>query len=77
MRFTRLESLPRAVAWSAKGDRVLVGCNDGKLRVFDFDTLDAVAEKAGLEGRIHTLAPDPKADREVLLGGAGVAKLDW
>jgi WD40 repeat protein len=76
MRFTRLESVPRAVAWSAKGDRLLVGCNDGKLRVLDFDTLDVV-EKQGLEGRIHTLVPDSKGNREVLLGGAGVVKLGW
>jgi WD40 repeat protein len=77
MRFARLESAPRAVVWSVKGDRVLVGCNDGKLRVFDFDTLDAVAGKAGLEGRVHTLAADPKTDRDVLLGGSGVVKLRW
>jgi WD40 repeat protein len=77
MRFTRLESAPRVVAWTAKGDRLLVGCNDGKLRVLDFDTLDVVAEKPGLEGRIHALVPAPKSEREVLLGGAGVVKLGW
>lgn len=77
MRFTRLESVPRVVAWSAKGARLLVGCNDGKLRVLDFDTLDVVAEKQGLAGRIHVLVPDPKSEREVLLGGAGVVKRGW
>ena len=54
-----------------------MGCNDGKLRVLDFDTLDVVGEKQGLEGRIHTLAPAPKAEREVLIGGAGFVKIGW
>ena len=77
MRFTRLESVPRVVAWTAKGDRLLVGCNDGKLRVLDFETLDVVSEKQGPEGRIHALVPAPKSEREVLVGGAGVSKLRW
>ena len=76
VRFARLESVPRVVVGSAKGDRLLVGCNDGKLRVLDVDSLDVVSEKQGLEGRVHALALIPKSDREVLLGGAGVAKLD-
>lgn len=75
MRFTRLESVPRVVAWSSNGNRLYVGCNDGKLRVLDFETLDVIGEKQGLEGRIHTLIPDPADDRTVLLGGAGVIKL--
>jgi WD40 repeat protein len=77
VRFTRLESVPRAVAWSPKGDRLLVGCNDGKLRVLDFETLDVACEKQGLEGRIHTLVADPHSERAALLGGAGVVKLGW
>lgn len=77
MRFARLGSVPRAVAWSAKGDRLLVGCNDGILRVLDFDTLDVIGEKQGLGGRIHTIVPDPKAARDVLLGGSGAVKLGW
>ncbi len=77
VRFARLDSVPRAVAWSADGDRLLVACNDGKLRVLDFDTLDVVTEKKGLDGRAHALARHPKADRAVLLGGVGVTKLGW
>lgn len=77
MRFTRIASVPRVVAWTAKGDRLLVGCNDGKLRVLDFETLDVVAEKPGLNERVHALVPVPKSEREVLLGGAEVVKLGW
>lgn len=77
MRFTRLDSVPRIVAWSSNGERLLVGCNDGKLRVLDVETLDLIHEEQGLEGRIHALAPNPGAEREVLLGGASIVKLDW
>ena len=77
VRFARLDSVPRAVAWSADGDRLLVACNDGQLRVLDFDTLDVVSEKNGLDGRAHALARHPKADREALIGGVGVMKLGW
>jgi WD40 repeat protein len=77
MRFTRLESVPRVVVWSTKGDRLLVGCNDGKLRVLDFDTLDVVGEKPGLNGRVHVLARDSRRECEVLLGGAGVVTVGW
>lgn len=77
MRFKRLESAPRAVAWARAGDRLLVGCNDGKLRVLDPDTLDVVSEIAGVEGRMNTLIVNPKGEREVLAGGTNVLKLKW
>ena len=52
MRFTRLAGETAVVAWSPAGDRLLVACNDGKLRVLDFDTLDVVdGSSPGLEGR--------------------------
>lgn len=75
MRFAKLESAPRAVAWSAKGDQLLVGCTDGRLRVLDFETLDVVGETRALEGRIHALARDPRDDRTLLVGGNGAIKL--
>jgi WD40 repeat protein len=77
LRFTRLDSVPRAVTWSATGDQLLAACDDGRLRVIDFETLNVVSEKQGLDGRVHVLVRHPKADREVLLGGDGVTKRGW
>lgn len=77
MRFKKLESVPRAVVWSSDGTRLLVGCNDGAVRVLDPDTLEVVADKRVLEGRVHTLARPPKADREALAGGDGVKRCEW
>ena len=77
VRVARLPARPRAVAWSPAGDRLLVGGDDGRLRVLVPDTLEIVDERAGLDGRIHTLVPGPKGGRELLVGGPGLARLDW
>ena len=39
VRFARLPSSPRTFAWSPEGDRLIVACNDGQLRVIDAETL--------------------------------------
>jgi WD40 repeat protein len=77
MRFTRLESVPRAVVWSPDGTRLLVGCNDGKVRVLDPDTLEVASTAKGLDDRVHTLIHDPKGKSRVLVGGAGIRGVEW
>jgi WD40 repeat protein len=61
LRFARLPSPPRAVAWSLAGDRLLVGCNDGQVRTLGVDDLAISSERDGLVGRIHDLAIGPGA----------------
>jgi len=70
MRFARLSSTPRAVAWSPNGDRLFVGCNDGRIRAIDPDTMEIVGEIAALKGRIHELGVDPQRG-QFLVGGEG------
>jgi WD40 repeat protein len=71
MRFARLPSIPRAVAWSDDGDRLLVGCNDGRIRVFDPDSMDVMSDQQGLPRRIHELLLDARANRLLLAGESG------
>lgn len=59
MRFAKLPSIPRVVAWSPDGNRLLVGCNDGHLRTLDAETTEVVSEKSLMNGRIHALAVGP------------------
>jgi WD40 repeat protein len=73
MRFARLPSPPRAVVWSASGDRLFVGCNDGKIRVVDADSMEIVGELVGLRGRIHELILDGKNNRILVCGEGGCA----
>ena len=74
MRFTRLPSIPRALAWSAVGDRLFVGCNDGRVRVLDTDSMEVVQDLEGLEGRIHEIVVDSNG-RSILIAGEGVRRI--
>lgn len=70
MRFARLPSVPRVVAWTKDGRELLVGCNDGVLRTLDADTVEIVAEQRGLSGRLSTIAVNATR-QELLLAGEG------
>lgn len=76
MRFARLPSIPRAVAWSAKGNHLYVGCNDGQVRILDFTTMEIVKSIEGLDGRIHELLVDPSTQRLLAAGQSGVRQLE-
>jgi WD40 repeat protein len=56
MRFARLASVPRVVAWSPDGTRLITGGNDGRVRTLDPDSVQVTGEHAALSGRIHALA---------------------
>ncbi|HVJ66367.1 MAG TPA: WD40 repeat domain-containing protein [Caulifigura sp.] len=71
MRFARLPSPPRAVDWSADGERLFVGCNDGQIRVVDAESMEIVEDIVGLEGRIHELVTDRRRSTIVVCGEGG------
>jgi WD40 repeat protein len=77
VRFTRLPAKPLALAWAPTGDRLLVGCDDGRLRVLDPDNLEVTGEWAGPGGRVYSVVPKPGPGRELLAGGTAVARFDW
>jgi len=74
MRFTRLPSIPRVVAWSKQGDRLLVGCNDGHLRILDPETMEIVSDKPVLQGRVHVLITTPTTPDVLVAGESGEFK---
>lgn len=76
MRFAKLSSPPRAFVWLKSGDHLAVGCNDGIVRILDFDELKAVKELAGEVGRIHVLAAHPKEAKLIVGGERGVRAID-
>lgn len=75
MRFKRLVAAPRALAWSADGRRLLVGCQDGRLRVLDPDDLGVTFERAIFTGWIHALATMGREDQAVAGGEGGAVHL--
>lgn len=70
VRFARLDRVPLSVDWTADGSRIVVGCDDGVVRVIDPDSVNVVAEYPALEGWVYTVATHPERN-EVLAGGTG------
>ncbi len=56
MRFCRLVSVPRKLIWSSDGTRLIVGCNDGFIRVIQSEAMEIDHEADGQVGRIYELA---------------------
>ncbi len=71
VRFKRLPSPPLAVRWTGDGQRAVVSCADGRVRVIDPDTVQVVADLPGINGWAYSLAIQPGNAREAVVGGAG------
>lgn len=71
MRFVRLPSIPKTLAWSPTGDRLYVGCNDGQVRILDPATMQIEQTVPAIEGRIHTLLVDQTSGKAFVGGEAG------
>jgi WD40 repeat protein len=67
VRFARLPSEPRAVAWTADGASILAACKDGQLRVIDPESVEVRATLPAVEGVAYSMAVAP--DGSVLIGG--------
>lgn len=72
MRFTRLASVPRSLAWSNEGTKLYVGCDDAHFRIIDAESMETEAEVDGLVGRIYELVVDSASMFIVIAGERGV-----
>jgi WD40 repeat protein len=68
IRFARLPSPPRALVWTPDGQRLMIGCNDGHVRVVDWETAEIIADKPALHGRIHSLFLDSRLSNILVAG---------
>lgn len=64
MRFARLDSVPLCHAWSHDGERLVVGCTDGKLRAIDPQTAAVT--------HVHPVADSPLVSLATLPGKSAV-----
>jgi WD40 repeat protein len=71
MRFARLASVPRCLVWAADGQHLIAGCNDGRLRFIDAQSMEIVRELDGGRGRIHQLILDARRERILVVGEQG------
>ncbi len=73
VRFARLPSPPRGVAWTADGGRLLAACRDGQLRVIDPRTVNILADRTVASGWAHAVASS--ADSTTAVVGAANGQL--
>ncbi|WP_210421365.1 WD40 repeat domain-containing protein [Roseimaritima ulvae] len=52
LRFSRLPVEPSSIAWSLDGERLAIGCSDGKLRIVNPNTVENEQTLEGIEGWI-------------------------
>lgn len=74
LRFAKLDSVPRCVAWAAAGNRILVGCNDGHVRWINPDTVELEHSAPAIQGRLHTLLGGPE---DQWLAGGEQGEIRW
>jgi len=70
VRFARLPSIPRCVAWSPDGRWLFAGCDDGRLRQIDPEDTSSIVEVGGIVGRIQVLLVTSDG-RQLFIGGSG------
>ena len=78
VRFARLTSVPLDVAWLADGSRIVVACEDGRIRMIDPDTVQVTEDLPALNGWAYTLVVHPH-DRSLVVGGSDgkLKRIEW
>lgn len=72
VRFLRLPAVPLSVAWLHGGRHVAVGCDDGHVRIVDYQSLAMTGDRAILDGWVHEVVTDDRWPGTVAAGGSGV-----
>jgi len=73
VRFVRLEkAIPLTVRWTPDGERIIVGCSDGHLRVIDPDTVAILQDSPAISGWAYSVAVHPTG-RAAVIGGTNGA----
>jgi WD40 repeat protein len=71
VRFARLPGEPLAIAWTGGGERLVVACTDGHMRVIDPDTLEIVLDQLAVEGWAYEVAVAPDGRAAAVAGSGG------
>lgn len=71
VRFCRLRATPLSACWTKTGDRLLVGCSDGDLRIIDPETARILETRKGIDGWIYVVQRRRDGDQFVIGGSDG------
>lgn len=76
VRFARLPAVPLDVAWSRGGDELVAGCDDGRVRRIDPDTVEILETVDALDGRVYAVAAG-RVDGSCVVGGtSGIRRIE-
>lgn len=69
LRFRKLPSIARTVVFSPDGTKLVLGCDDGKIRILDVMGLQVLQEKMTECGRVFVIVRSSDPD-EIFVGGS-------
>lgn len=75
VRFARLPVEPGSIAWSRDGERLAVGCSDGKLRIINPNTVEIEQTLDGIEGWIYEVTAAGDGSFAVAGAGGSIARV--
>lgn len=75
VRFARLPAVPLDVAWSRGGEELVAGCDDGRVRRIDPDTVEILDTIDTLEGRVYAVAAGHLDGSCVVGGTSGIRRI--
>lgn len=68
LRFVKLPSIPRAIAWSHDGRRLIAGCDDGRLRILDGESLQLIETVEAGDAPVLAIAMHGRNDHFLAAG---------
>ncbi len=75
VRFAKLPVEPSSIAWNRDGERIAVGCSDGKLRMINPNTVETEQTLDGIEGWIYEVAAAGDGSFAVAGAGGSIARV--
>jgi WD40 repeat protein len=69
LRFRKLPSIARTIVFSPDGTKLVLGCDDGQIRILDVMGLQILGEKRADCGRIFVIVRSSNPD-EIFVGGS-------
>ncbi|WP_442510428.1 WD40 repeat domain-containing protein [Novipirellula sp. SH528] len=75
VRFARLPVEPASIAWSRDGERLAIGCSDGKLRILNPNTVEIEQTLDGIEGWIYEVTAADDGSYAVAGAGGSIARV--
>lgn len=75
LRFRKLPSIARTLVFSGDGTQLILGCDDGQIRILDGTSLECLQEKTTKSGRVFVILRSSAPDEIFVGGSSGVSRV--